>query len=352
MTVADAQIKAIAPVNQSQQVHDYEPSLGNFAAEVAAGLGRGTHHKTLPCKFFYDQRGSQLFDRICELPEYYPTRTELAIMQAHAGQMVRRIGPGATLVEYGSGSSLKTRVLLDHLDDLAAYVPIDISRTHLLQAARGLRAAYPRLAVEPVCADYTTEFRLPVGHGVANGVANGAGRGAGQGEAPNVVAYFPGSTIGNFDPEPAAAFLRSIARRCGRGSGLLIGVDLKKDPAVLHAAYNDSARVTAEFNLNILRRINTELGGDVDLSAFAHHASYNPRLGRMEMHLVSLRPQQLHIGQATYDFEQGESIHTENSHKHTLPGFAELAKSVGYAVEQVWTDERGWFGVQFLRATA
>jgi dimethylhistidine N-methyltransferase len=311
---------------------DFEPAADNVRAEVLAGLASA--RKTLPCKLFYNERGSQLFDAICELPEYYPTRTELAIMREYGHEMADAMGRRTLLVEYGSGSSLKTRMLLDHLPDAAGYVPIDISRSHLLHAARALAASYPHIPVRPVCADYTRPLWLPTF----------------KEEWPaRVVAYFPGSTIGNFEPEQALAFLKSVRATCGRGSGLLIGVDLKKDPALLHAAYNDSAGVTAAFNLNILERINRDIGSDFDVETFAHNAFYNPALGRMEMHLVSDRLQAVSLGDGVFvRFEDGESIHTESCHKYTLDTFAALAKAAGYRRAATWTDANGGFSVQYL----
>jgi dimethylhistidine N-methyltransferase len=310
---------------------DCAPTADDFRATVLSGLRRSP--KSLPCKFFYDTAGSVLFDRICGLPEYYPTRTELGIMRANIAAITAAIGRDGFLVEYGSGSSLKTRLLLQALPDLAGYAPIDISRAHLLRAARELASTFPQLALHPVCADYTQPFDLPM-----------------PGTSCRVTAYFPGSTIGNFEPDEAVGFLRGIARTCGRGSGLLIGVDLVKDPAILHAAYNDSAGVTAAFNKNVLRRINDELHADIDLSAFAHYAPYNPRQGRIEMNLVSLRDQVVSIGGERIAFAEGEPIHTESCHKYTLASFAALAGEAGYTVSDVWTDERGYFSVQHLRA--
>ncbi len=310
---------------------DHEPVPDEFKAAVLDGLS--AERKTLPCKFFYDDRGSHLFDRICDLPEYYPTRTELAITRRHARSIAKAVGPGALLVEYGSGSSTKTRLLLDALHAPAGYVPIDISRGHLMAAARGLAADYAGLRVMPVCADYTRPFPLPV-----------------DPADHNVVAYFPGSTIGNFDPGAAVAFLANVRRSCGPGSSLLIGVDRKKDPARLHAAYNDAAGVTAQFNLNLLHRINRELNGTIDPSAFAHYAPFNPHLGRMEMHLVSLAKQTAVVAGRPVAFDLGEGIHTESCHKFTPDGFAALAAAAGYRQRQTWTDDDGLFGVHLLTA--
>ena len=311
---------------------DLEPPVDDFRAAVLDGLAAG--RKTLPCKFFYDDRGSHLFDRICDLPEYYPTRTELAITRRSATAVARAVGPEPLLVEYGSGSSTKTRVLLDALRSPAGYVPIDISRSHLLAAARAIAADYAGLAVHPVCADYTRPFALPVDAAAAH----------------NVVAYFPGSTIGNFEPDAAVAFLANVRRTCGPGSSLLIGVDRKKDPARLHAAYNDAAGVTAQFNLNLLHRVNRELGGTVDVAAFAHYAPFVPHLGRMEMHLVSLRRQTATVAGRPVSFDLGESIHTESCHKFTPESFAAVAAAAGYRPRQTWADDEGLFGLHLLTA--
>ncbi len=310
---------------------DHEPAVDDFRAAVLDCLARSP--KTLPCKFFYDDRGSHLFDRICDLPEYYPTRTELAITARHAKSIARAVGPDALLVEYGSGSSTKTRLLLDALHDPAGYVPIDISRGHLMAASRGLAADYPGLRVLPVCADYTRPFPLPV-----------------AAADHNVVAYFPGSTIGNFEPDAAVAFLANVRRTCGPGSTLLIGADRKKDPARLHAAYNDAAGVTAQFNLNLLHRINRELNGTLDVAAFAHYAPFNPHLGRMEMHLVSLRKQTATVAGRPVAFDLGEGVHTESCHKFTPDGFAALAAAAGYRPRHAWTDDDSLFGLHLLTA--
>ena len=308
------------------------PHVDGFRAEVLHGLRQP--QKQLPCKFFYDERGSALFEQICDLEEYYLTRTELAILRRFAGEMAATLGPGCRVVEYGSGSSIKTRILLDHLDNVAAYVPIDISREPLLHAARAMAAAYPGIEILPVCGDYTADLRLPDG----------------RTESARTMIYFPGSTIGNFEPDDAQRFLRRMREVCGRGGGLLIGVDLKKDPRVLHAAYNDAAGVTAAFNSNILARVNRELDGDLRLDQFAHYAFYNAREGRVEMHLVSLERQAARVGTVPFHFCRGESIFTESSYKYTLEEFARLAMASGYSVERVWTDDRQWFSVQCLAA--
>jgi dimethylhistidine N-methyltransferase len=311
---------------------DLETPLAEVRAEVLAALSES--RKTLPCKLFYDERGSHLFEKICDLPEYYPTRTELRIMRDQVDEMADEIGPRPLIVEYGSGSSLKTRLLLDHLPDAAGYVPIDISLAHLMRAARALAGCYPDLRIQPIRADYTRPFQLPSFPGE---------------QAARVVAYFPGSTIGNFEPAQALKFLKSVYATCGRRSGLLIGVDLKKDPAALHAAYNDAAGVTAAFNLNLLRRINRDIGSDFKLEAFAHYAYYNPALGRVEMHLVSRQSQTVNLADGVAArFEEGESIHTESCHKYTLQTFGALAAEAGYRRTAVWTDPQRWFSVQYF----
>lgn len=313
-------------------LHDFEPRLDSFYEEVILGLTQDV--KTLPCKFFYDEYGSQLFDQICDLPEYYPTRTEMAIMREAAAEMAARLGPDCRLVEYGSGSSLKTRILLDHAPHLASYVPVDISREHLRKSACALASAYPKLEVLPVCADYTQPFTLPWGSCPVRHSA----------------VYFPGSTVGNFHPAQAQAFLTQIAHLCGAGGGLLIGVDLKKSPPILELAYNDAQGVTAAFNLNLLTRINRELGGDFALNQWAHDALYNPLEGRIEMHLVSLENQQARIGATMVHFREGETIHTECSYKYSLEDFDCLAQRSGWTVQRVWTDSQQLFSVQYLTA--
>lgn len=314
----------------SPPLHDCAPAMESFESEVLAGLS--TFEKTLPCKYFYDACGSALFDQICELPEYYPTRTEAAIMQSNAVEMAALVCPDSLLIEYGSGSSIKTRILLDRLPRLAGYVPMDISRDHLQRTAAQLAEAYPHLDILPLCADYTTEFTLPP-----------ACRPVGS-----HVVYFPGSTIGNFHPIDAVEFLTSIAEVCGQSGGLLIGVDLKKEVGLLNAAYNDAEGVTAAFNLNLLTRMNSELGANFDLNQFAHRAFYNTLAGRIEMHLLSLKSQSVRIGGAEIKFEEEESILTECSYKYSLSDFAVLAESAGLAVRKVWTDSEQKFSVQYL----
>lgn len=311
-------------------VLDFSPQTDTFLDEVLEGLQRS--QKAIPSKFFYDAEGSRLFDRITELDAYYPTRTEMSIMQRHLMEIAAAIGPQAVLVEYGSGSSLKTRLLLDYLPDLVGYVPIDISREHLLDSAYALKESYPDLDIRPVCADYTAAFSLPTFERLV----------------ANTVVYFPGSTIGNFDRAGALAFLQQVARLEGPHGGLLIGVDLRKDVRVLNLAYNDPEGVTAAFNKNVLLRLNRDLGADFQIEKFQHYAFYNPVAGRIEMHLQSLVAQKVHVADQTIAFDAFETIHTEHSHKYSLAGFAELAAQAGYQVQSVWTDPKRLFSVQYL----
>jgi dimethylhistidine N-methyltransferase len=300
-----------------------------FLADALDGLRRP--HKTLPCKYFYDAEGSKLFDQICGLPEYYPTRSELGILRAHAGELAACLGPETLLVEYGSGSSVKTRLLLDRLERPSAYVPVDVSREHLLATVLALRVDYPGLPVLPVCADFSAPFALPR-----------------LPRAPRRRAvFFPGSTIGNFSEAGAVALLAGIARLVGPGGALVVGADLVKDPRVLERAYDDAAGVTAAFNLNLLARMNRELGADFDLSRFRHRAVWAAGERRIEMHLVSQQEQVVRLGGAEIHFAPGESVCTEHSHKYTLPGFASLARRAGLAVRRVFTDRAQRFSVQY-----
>jgi dimethylhistidine N-methyltransferase len=313
--------------DELDEFHDHDADAG-FLEDVLHGLS--CPRKWLPCKYLYDAEGSRLFDRICTLEEYYPTRTEQAILAERRHEIARLAGPGAALVELGSGSSLKVRTLLDAMDAPAAYVPIDISRDHLLAAAADLAADHPGLSVVPVCADYTRPFPLP------------------QAAAGAKLGFFPGSTIGNFDPPDAKDFLAGVAGTLGKGAGLVLGVDLKKDPARLRPAYDDAEGVTAAFNLNLLRRINRELGGTFDLAGFVHEARWNEDASRIEMHLVSRAAQTVRIGGQAFDFGEGESIHTENSHKYSLDAFRALAQAAGWRPVEAWTDAAGLFSVHYL----
>lgn len=312
------------------ELFDYHPQTRDWSQEVLAGLQQPI--KQLPAKLFYDERGSHLFDQICHLPEYYPTRTEQAIMDTYIPEMAALLGPGVLLIEYGSGSSQKTRTLLDHLPWPAGYVPIDISKEQLMQSAAKIALTYPGLEVLPVCADYEKAYQIPV-------PAQAASR---------RVVYYPGSTIGNFHPAEAVAFLKQLRFRCGKDCELLIGVDLKKDKTILQRAYNDSAGVTAAFNLNVLTRLNRELGANFDLEKFSHHAFYNEGAGRIEMHLVSLWEQTVRVNGRVISLDAGESIWTESSYKYTVTEFARLAAQAGFKLKKVWTDSQHWFSVQYF----
>lgn len=317
--------------NSLQRLQDLEPSLEAFRTAVLEGLG--STPKTLPCKFFYDAEGSRLFDRICELPEYYPTRTETALLQQHADDIAGLVGPGVGLVEFGSGAGVKIRLLLAALDAPSAYIPVDISREHLLQAAASLAQDFPALRIGPVCADYTQPFALPHLPGT---------------HPSRIVGFFPGSTIGNFTPDEATTFLRRTARLLGRGSMMIVGADLPKDPAILHAAYDDAAGVTAAFNLNLLHRIVRELGASIDVGAFHHEARWNDRDSRIEMHLVSNTRQTIDLDGDSFALDEGETIHTENSYKYSIEAFTRLAHMAGYIGKATWTDEAKLFSIHVL----
>ncbi len=297
--------------------------------EIVAGLQQD--EKMISPKYFYDERGSQLFDEITTLPEYYPTETEFGIMRENITEIATLIGPQASLIEYGSGSSRKTRVLLEHLNDQAVYVPVDISEEHLLESARQIRAEFPDLEVLPVVADFTKRFQLP--------------------DPPvmplrNII-YFPGSTIGNFAHAIACELLEVMYHEAGENGAMLIGVDLQKDPSIIERAYNDSAGVTAEFNLNMLRHLNREFGSDFDLDCWKHKAQYNQSEGRVEIRLINEEQQTVNIDGTTIVVKRGEGILTEYSHKYTLEGFAEMAQGAGFKVERVWTDANNLFSVQY-----
>jgi dimethylhistidine N-methyltransferase len=300
-----------------------------FAADVTAGLGATP--KRLPAKYFYDKAGSRLFEQITTLPEYYPTRTELTILEAKGHEMAALVPPGAGLVEFGSGPTVKARILLRARPELFAYVPVDISAEFLDEEATRLRHDFPDIAVLPIAADFTRPFDLP-----------------GALEQRPRVGFFPGSTIGNFEPREATAFLRNAAQILGSGATLIVGVDLVKDKKVLYDAYNDAAGVTAKFNLNLLARINRELGADFDLAHFEHHAIYNCELRRIEMHLASRKAHKVRVCGRSIEFRAGETIHTENSYKYTIDGFAALARGAGWSTRAVWTDERKYFSVHAL----
>ena len=302
----------------------------SFREDVIAGLSRP--QKTLPPKYFYDAKGSRLFEKICRLREYYPTRCELALTRAHLAPIARFAGRGSTLIEYGSGESVKSRLLIRAVHP-AAYVPIDISRVALHGSAARLQREFPWLRIRAVHGDFSQPLKVQA--------IQGAGR---------RVVYFPGSTIGNLMPAEAHAFLRMTRGQVGPAGAMLVGVDLKKDATVLHAAYNDARGVTAQFNLNLLARINRELDADFDLRYFRHYAFYNAALGRIEMHLVSLRPQRVNVGRYRFGFDAGESIHTENSYKYSVTDFQQLAGRAGFRAVKVWLDRKSMFALHGLIA--
>ena len=288
--------------------------------------------KMISPKYFYDEAGSKLFDDITQLPEYYPTQTELGIMQDGVSEIADLAGEQASLIEFGSGSSMKTHVLLENMHALAAYVPVDISEDHLLASAAALRRDYPHIEIIPVVADFTKPFDLPTPSVMP---------------VKNIV-YFPGSTIGNFPHDEARQLLEVMYGEAGAHGALLIGVDLQKDKTILERAYNDSAGVTAAFNRNMLTHLNREFGFDFDVGAYRHDAIYNADMGRIELRLIAESAQTVHVGNTTIRIGAGEGILTEYSHKYTLEGFAELAASAGFAVERVWMDDERLFSVQYL----
>jgi dimethylhistidine N-methyltransferase len=311
--------------------HDLAPGEESFRDAVLNGLGRA--RKAIPCKFLYDARGSALFEEICRLPEYYPTRTEIAILEENSADIAAQMGPHCRLIEFGSGASQKVRVLLQALDRPAAYVPVDISREHLHDAATSLAEDFPSVPVIAVCADYTRSFPLP----------------ALPGAKGKRVGFFPGSTIGNFEPDGAVAFLSNYARVLGPGGEMLIGVDLKKDTEILDAAYNDRAGVTAAFNLNLLERANRELDGDLDLDRFEHLAFYSEAEGRVEIYIRSLADQQARIAGNHFHFSKDELIHTEYSYKYSVEDFRVLAARAGFRPVDTWTDPGELFSVHYFR---
>ena len=307
-----------------KEINKYE-----IISEVLEGLSKD--QKELSCKYFYDKKGSALFDEICELEEYYPTRTELQIMNDNIEEISSRLGENIILAELGSGSSIKTRLLLEHLPNLTAYIPIDISSEHLLQTAENLRNDFPRIIIHPLIADYNKPFQLPE-------IDDNFKR---------KVVYFPGSTIGNFTPSKAKYFIERIAKIIGNKGRLLIGVDLKKDKKILEAAYNDCKGITAKFNLNILERLNREIDSTFDINKFNHHAFYNDGAGRIEMHLKCTEKQNVRIDGISMTIDKGDDILTEYSYKYNLKEFEELV-SDSFIVKQVWVDKNNLFSVQYL----
>ncbi len=304
-----------------------------FAASVIEGLSKP--RKSLPCRFFYDARGSELFEEITRLPAYYPTRTEIAILAAHAAEIASRVDDGAVLVEFGSGSSRKTEILLAGLPRLRAYVPIDVSESALEEAKRRLIKRFPALNVRPIASDFSRPLALPPDLA-----------------QPRKLGFFPGSTIGNFSPFAAGALLGAMRRLLSPEGKLIVGVDLRKDARTLIRAYNDAAGVTAAFNLNLLTRINRELEGSFDLAGFRHEAIYDPREGRVEMHIVSMRDQAVRIRGLSFRFFAGETIHTENSYKYSIGQFQDISCSAGWLPGRVWTDDQNLFSVHELISTS
>ncbi len=333
-------------MDTSVQVLDVPDPSKLFRDDVFEGLAR--RQKELPCKYFYDDRGSELFNAICDLEEYYPTRTEMALLADHGPEMAELIGPKVCLIEFGCGSLLKTRLLLDAMTEPAMFVPIDISEQLLIRSAQALAEDYEGLSVLPVAADFTRPVELPREVGPTEAGPTEAGpTEAGKSTGRRVV-FFPGSTIGNFDHAQAEEFLGTIAGMAGPGGALLIGVDLKKDEEILLRAYDDAAGITAAFNLNIIERINRELGGDFDLSQFRHLALYNREQGRIEIHLESLKDQTVHIQDRDFRFREGETIHTENSYKYHVEEFSALAASAGFETEKIWVDDGNLFSLHYL----
>jgi len=318
------------PLAHHLKLVDFKPLSTPFCEEVLQGLTSSP--KYIPSKFFYDKKGSLLFEEICTLPEYYPTRTETWILNQFGKEIAECIGKGALIIEFGSGSSTKTRLLLDSLDTPSAYMPIDISKEFLEESAQSIAKDYPQIEIMPVCADYSKFFPLPEPYTLYK----------------RKVGFFPGSTIGNLKPEEAIEFLKRIAQWCGKNGGLLLGTDLKKDHATLERAYNDAQGVTAQFNLNLIDRINTELQPTPLLSGFRHFAFYNEQYGRIEMHLVSTHTQKVNIKGRTVTFAEGEHIITEYSHKYDLSDIQLLAKKAGMKLEHSWSDPNNLFSVHYL----
>ena len=306
------------------------PEQDSFASCLLGGLRKTP--KEIACKYFYDEAGSLLFDAICELPEYYQTRTEMALLTRHAEEIAGLMGEDAEIVEFGAGSLRKVRILLDAAHNPRAYTPLDISGDYLRNVVRSLAADYPALTLRPLVGDFTRPLEIPA-------LPHPARR----------AGFFPGSTIGNFKPDAAMALLRRM-RASLNGGGLLIGVDLVKDPVRLHAAYNDAAGITALFNKNLLARANRELGADFDLDGFAHYAPYNAAAHRIEMYLVSLKRQSVSLCGQRFEFAQGEPLHTEDSHKYTIESFREMAARAGFSPRAVWTDQDRLFSVHWLES--
>jgi len=310
------------------------PESSDFLADVAAGLS--SNPRTLPCKYFYDERGAALFQKICELPEYYITRTEIDILDRNRAEIASQLGPNIQLIGLGTGAGTKTRILVEALKNPAVYIPVDISEKQLRESTAVFRQIFPDLETLPVCADYLQPVVVPQA----------------RHKATRNIVYFPGSTIGNFGPDEAVEFLRRVVNVCRESGGLLIGVDLKKDPGVIEAAYNDSAGVTARFNLNLLERINRDLGADFDLDQWQHRAIYNSKAGRIEMYLISEVDQFVHLAEHKFHFRRGEKITTEYSYKYAPEEFAALAGQAAFNFVRMWTDDARLFGVFYFTCNA
>jgi L-histidine Nalpha-methyltransferase len=310
------------------------PESSDFLADVAAGLS--SNPRTLPCKYFYDERGAALFQKICELPEYYITRTEIDILDRNRAEIASQLGPNIQLIGLGTGAGTKTRILVEALKNPAVYIPVDISEKQLRESTAVFRQIFPDLETLPVCADYLQPVVVPQA----------------RHKATRNIVYFPGSTIGNFGPDEAVEFLRRVVNVCRESGGLLIGVDLKKDPGVIEAAYNDSAGVTARFNLNLLERLNRDLGADFDLDQWQHRAIYNSKAGRIEMYLISEVDQFVHLAEHKFHFRRGEKITTEYSYKYAPEEFAALAGQAAFNFVRMWTDDARLFGVFYFTCNA
>ncbi|VAW79030.1 hypothetical protein MNBD_GAMMA14-276 [hydrothermal vent metagenome] len=319
------------PLTERLLFHDMEPDTSCLYDDVVNGLSRKP--RSIPPKYFYDEQGSRLFDAICETLEYYPTRTEISIIKENLGEICAYLGKECILIEPGSGASQKVRLLLDALEP-HTYVPLDISSNYLYSIARNLVSEYPRLNVVAACVDYTAPINLPdyLPH-------------------KRRVAFFPGSSIGNFEPEEAVLFLNNVLNLVRPDGCLLVGVDLKKSPDTLNRAYNDAQGITAAFNLNILTHINRELNTDFNIDGFEHKAFYNELPGRVEMHLVSKTSQAVTLGGKVFEFKRGESIHTENSYKYSVSEFHSLARRAGFSTERTWTDRNGLFSIHYLKGS-
>lgn len=311
-------------MTRSLENRDIEDEL----SEIIAGLSRP--RKVISPKYFYDERGSKLFEQICDLPEYYLTRTEISIMKSNMGEISARVGRRVRVIEYGIGSGLKTRILLEGLDDPVAFIPIDISAEHLADSCRELSQRFPRIEILPVAADFTRPVPIPET----------------KRESTRNLVYFPGSTIGNFEPDASLHLLRVMHQEAGPGGALLIGTDLRKDPQIIEHAYNDSMGVTAEFNLNVLRHLNRKFGSDFDLGGYSHNAVYDDQFGRVEMQLISRDEQQVSLGEKRFSFAKGEKIVTEYCHKFKLEDFHALAAKAGFRHLNSWMDSNRWFGIQ------